>query len=87
MIAHRSMEEIWRGMNVYLKHRPEGKALHDPFAACCAIDESIAEWAEVEIFREKGKWGSRIKPGSGTLITVGYDREKFERTFMESGHA
>jgi inosine-uridine nucleoside N-ribohydrolase len=72
-----------RGMEVYLAKRPEGKALHDPLAACCAIDSSIAEWAEVEVYREKGEWGSRLSPGSGVFITIGYDRARFEQTFLE----
>jgi len=57
-----------------------GKAFHDPLAACCAIDESIGEWAEVELYREKGAWGSRLAPGSGIWIIIGYDREKFFQT-------
>jgi len=57
-----------------------GKAFHDPLAACCAIDPSIGEWAEVELYREKGAWGSRLAPESGVWIITGYDREKFLRT-------
>lgn len=54
-----------------------GKKFHDPLAACCAIDTSIGEWAEVELYRERGLWGSRIRPGSGTRIIVDYDHERF----------
>jgi pyrimidine-specific ribonucleoside hydrolase len=61
-----------------------GKKFHDPLAACCAIDESIGEWAEVELYREKGEWGSRLAAGSGQSIIVGYDRAKFIRTFTEA---
>ena len=57
-----------------------GKKFHDPLAACCAIDESIGEWAEVELYREKGQWGSRLAPGSGVFIITGYDRDKFIAT-------
>jgi inosine-uridine nucleoside N-ribohydrolase len=32
---------IWQGMDVYLKQDPVGKLLHDPLAACCAIDETV----------------------------------------------
>lgn len=60
-----------------------GKKLHDPLAACCAIDESIGEWAEVELFRERGEWGARPAPGSGVHIITGYDRERFVATFTE----
>lgn len=58
----------------------EGKKLHDPLAACCAIDESIGEWAEVELYRERGKWGSRLSPGSNVKIITGHDQEKFIAT-------
>lgn len=61
-----------------------GKAFHDPLAACCAIDETIGEWAEVELYREKGAWGSRLSPGSGVWIIIDYDREKFLRTLTAS---
>lgn len=57
-----------------------GKKLHDPLAACCAIDESIGEWAEVELYRADGKWGSRLSPGSGVRIITGYDHARFLAT-------
>ena len=60
-----------------------GKKFHDPLAACCAIDSSIGEWAEVELYRERGEWGSRLAPGSGIHIIVGYDRAKFIATLTE----
>jgi pyrimidine-specific ribonucleoside hydrolase len=56
---------------------PEGKKFHDPLAACCAIDPSLATWAEVEIFREKGQWGSKLKPGTNTWIITDYQPERF----------
>lgn len=59
---------------------PAGKKFHDPLAACCAIDESIATWAEVELFRERGGWGSRLSPGSGVWIIIDHDHEKFIQT-------
>ncbi|HEU4536193.1 MAG TPA: hypothetical protein VFS00_18845, partial [Polyangiaceae bacterium] len=58
----------------------EGKIFHDPLAACCAIDESIGEWAEVEIYRERGEWGARPRAGSNIWIITAYDRERFLRT-------
>jgi pyrimidine-specific ribonucleoside hydrolase len=72
-----SLALIWRAMDAYLLHNPQGKILHDPLAACCAIDESIANWAEVEIYREKGQWGARLCPDSLTWIITDCDREKF----------
>jgi len=75
-----ALRRIWQGMDVYLKHKP-GKMLHDPLAACCAIDESIGTWAEVELYRERNTWGSRLAPGSNTRIIIDYDHAKFMRVF------
>lgn len=72
-----SMVMIWQGMDYYLSKTPEGKKFHDPLAACCAINPDIGEWVEVEVYREKGEWGSRPKEGTRTWIIVGYDRGKF----------
>lgn len=71
---------IWKGMEAYLREFPSGKKFHDPLTACCAINESIGVWAEVELYREQDKWGSRPSPGSATWITIDYDRELFART-------
>lgn len=68
---------IWKGMDVYLQHQPDGKKFHDPLTACCAIDESIGTWAEVELYRSRGEWGARLCPNSKTWIITDYDREKF----------
>ena len=72
-----SLALIHQGMSTYLEASPDGKKFHDPLAACCAIDPTIGEWAEVELYREKGQWGSRLAPGSGVNIIVGYDHAKF----------
>jgi len=80
----RSLDLIHQGMVVYLQRKRakdgEGKKFHDPLAACCAIDETIGVWAEVELYREKGEWGARPCPGSRTWIITGYDHERFVRT-------
>lgn len=68
---------IWQGMDHYLRSHPGGKLLHDPLAACCAIDESIGTWAEVELYSEHGEWGARLLPDSHTWIITDYDHEKF----------
>ncbi len=78
---------VCRALPPTVEHResadPQGKMLHDPLAACCAIDPSIAQWAEVDLFRERGAWGSRLAPGSGVHITVGYDHERFLATLLQ----
>ncbi len=60
---------------------PTGKKLHDPLAACCAIDSSIGTWAEVELYRSRGEWGSRLAHGTNTWIITDYDRDKFVEVF------
>lgn len=52
---------------------PIGKKLHDPLAACCAINPKIATWREVEIYRERGEWGARLMSGTQTRIIVQYN--------------
>jgi pyrimidine-specific ribonucleoside hydrolase len=79
----RHLRLMYMGMDKYLKKHPDGKKFHDPLAACAAINEDIIEWREVEIYREKGKWGSKLSPGSNTFISIDYDKERFERTLLE----
>ena len=74
---------IWQGMDVYLKQNPMGKMLHDPLAACCAIDPTIGTWVEVELYREGNAWGARPSPGSNTWIIIDYDHDAFVRVFTE----
>lgn len=71
-----------RAMDQYLRHKPGGKKLHDPLALAVAFDESVCELAEVALFREKGKWGSRLEPGSGTWISVAYNAPRFEAALL-----
>ncbi|MFO0554766.1 MAG: nucleoside hydrolase [Polyangiaceae bacterium] len=92
-----SLELIHRGLGTYLdaprsldsrareSHDPEGKKLHDPLAACCAIDPSIGTWAEIELYRERGEWGARPSPGSRTQIITRYDRARFLEVFLAVG--
>ena len=76
---------IVKAMVAYLKKRPKGKAFHDPLAACCAIDPGIGTWKEVELYREKGEWGSRLCEGSGTHILIDYDHERFLHVLSGGG--
>ncbi len=78
---HPSLSRIWQGMDVYLKQNPLGKMLHDPLAACCAVDETIGKWAEVELYREGNAWGARLASSSKTWIITDYDHEKLMSVF------
>ncbi|GIH93289.1 nucleoside hydrolase [Planobispora siamensis] len=74
---------LFEGMERYLRKKPGGKLLHDPTAACLAIDGAAASWAQVEMVRdESGAWGALPAPGSRTFITVGIDHERLFRTFV-----
>jgi pyrimidine-specific ribonucleoside hydrolase len=73
---------IWHGMDAYLRAHPVGKKFHDPLAACCMVDPAIGHWAEVELYRERGEWGARLRPGAGTWIITGYDHERFVRVLL-----
>lgn len=65
-------------MEVYLDRNPKGKALHDPLAACVAIDPTIIEMKEVEIYHTtKTDWGSRLKEGTNTFISIRCDVPAF----------
>lgn len=64
-------------MDIYLSRHPNGKMLHDPLAACCAIDPSICTFKEVEMYRERGEWGCKEKAETNTFISVKVDKEKF----------
>lgn len=75
---------IYDAMEGYLRKRPKGKKFHDPLAACCAINPDIGRWAEVEMYRERGEWGAKPKPGSDVQIITGYDHELFLKTLCGS---
>jgi pyrimidine-specific ribonucleoside hydrolase len=77
--AYTGLSLLYLGMTRYLEYHPNGKAFHDPLAACVAIDESICTLAEVEVYRQKGEWGSILKPGSNTFISTNVERWKFEK--------
>jgi pyrimidine-specific ribonucleoside hydrolase len=78
----RSIELVHKAMGRYLARHSGGKAFHDPLAAACAIDESIADWAEIKLYRERGAWGSRLSPSTGTRIIISYDHERFLATLL-----
>ncbi len=80
---HPGLYLIKKSMTSYVNGNG-AKALHDPLAAMCALYPEIGTWAEVELYREKGEWGSRLCPGSGTWVLIGYDRQRFLEAFCET---
>jgi pyrimidine-specific ribonucleoside hydrolase len=71
---------IYKGMDLYLRQRPEGKMFHDPLAACITINRGIAKFKEVEIYRKNGEWGASIAKDTNTFISITIDREQFFQT-------
>lgn len=68
---------VWNCMDKYLQVHNYGKMLHDPLAAACLIDRDVCTFAEVEIFRQKGEWGSLIKPNTNIYISTKVNKDKF----------
>ena len=75
---------LFDSMEQYLRKHKQGKLFHDPLAACVAIDRSIAEFREVEVYRENRKWGSRLAQGTNTFIAVAVDKGRFWDVLLES---
>jgi inosine-uridine nucleoside N-ribohydrolase len=73
---------IFEGMELYLQINPMGKMFHDPLAACIAVNREIASFREVELYRERGEWGSRLAVGTQSFITVSVDKELFFQTLV-----
>lgn len=61
------------------------KALHDPLAACVAIDESVCGMRPVDIYYEKGRYGSLLSEESTTSISVSVDKVRFEEVMTDNG--
>lgn len=70
------LELVHKGMSRYLREKGHGKALHDVLAAAVAISVSVCGFREVEVYRERGEWGSRLSPGN-TCISVSVDSQRF----------
>lgn len=80
--SYPGLSMIYKGMEIYLNKKPTGKLFHDLLAACVAIDKDICNFKEVEIYREKGQWGSRLKDNSKTFISISVDKDKFKKTLI-----
>jgi pyrimidine-specific ribonucleoside hydrolase len=76
--SHAGFKLFYKAMEVYLDKKKTGKALHDPLAACAAIDPTIIETKEVELYHtSKTDWGSKLKEGSNTFISIRCDVQAF----------
>lgn len=75
--VRRGLATMIYALDRYLEDRRVAKAMHDLVAAACALDPAVCEFAEVEIYRERGEWGSRAAAGTGTVISVGFDEPRF----------
>jgi len=71
---------MYDGMSHYLSKKPNGKIFHDPLAAAVAVNPSICQFAEVQLYREKGEWGSREAKGTNTFISYAVDKDAFVAT-------
>ena len=76
------LQLMFNGMTKYLAKTPSGKAFHDPLAACTAINPSICRFERVELYREKGEWGSRRSEKPNALISIQADMDKFRKTMI-----
>jgi len=80
-----SLKEIYRIMSIYLDSiNIDGEIFHDPLTACCAIDPTIGEWRDVELYFDEQvkEWGSRIVEYPNVKITVDYNHSSFLNTLF-----
>ena len=79
------MALVLQGMDLYLSKNPEGKKLHDPLAMVVALEPDICEFRDVEVYRQRGEWGARLKEGSDVAITIALrDRKRFFEVLTDS---
>lgn len=71
-----AMRIMYRGMEIYLKKKPQGKKFHDPLALAVSIDPTVCEFREVRMYRARGEWGANLEQGSNTFISIAADKDK-----------
>lgn len=76
------LQMLFDGMDKYLRKTPTGKAFHDPLAACVAIRPDICQFEKVELFRQRGEWGSKFSDNLNSLISIKVDIDKFRNTLI-----
>lgn len=80
---NKGLQLLYNGMDFYLKKNNRGKAFHDPLAACVAIDKNICDFKKVELYREKGEWGSRYSDNLNAEISISVDMDKFKKALID----
>ncbi len=75
------LQLIYEGMDNYLRKHSSGM-FHDPLAVCAAINPNIITFKEVEMFRVKGEWGSRLCDDTGTFISIIANHDEFFETMI-----
>lgn len=75
---------IYSILERFLSREGVGKKLHDPLAAAVAIHHDVCDFAyPVELYRERGEWGSRMLPAqklphlNAASISVRAHRDRF----------
>jgi inosine-uridine nucleoside N-ribohydrolase len=78
------LELMYKGMDIYLRKKPEGKLFHDPLAAAAVVDPSVCTFKQVKMYRQKGEWGAQEAEDTNTFISISYDRDKFRDILVQT---
>ena len=73
---------LFQGMDFYLSRNSNGKAFHDPLAACVAINNDVCSFENVDLYRSKGEWGANLSHLSNIKISIKVDMDKFKNTLI-----
>lgn len=65
------------GADKYLDEHADGKAVHDLLAAAVAVDETVCQLREVDLYRKHGEWGSVLKDNTRSWISIAHDYDRF----------
>ena len=68
-------------MDIYLNDHKNGKAFHDPLAACTSFCKQICTFTQVDMYRKNGEWGAKLSENSNTFISINGNKEMFEHVF------
>ncbi len=83
-LDHPAYNEMLTLMDKYLEGHSDGKMYHDPLAATTILAGDVCGYKRVEVYREKGEWGSRIEERKGlhfygnTFISILVQLDRFK---------